>query len=73
LQPIFTNDGAYETSLSPDESKLLLRYSYKNKPWELFILTTKNAIQEQITFSTTPELMNAYYARSNKSLRRKME
>jgi hypothetical protein len=29
LQPIFTNDGAYETSLSPDESKLLLRYSYK--------------------------------------------
>jgi dipeptidyl aminopeptidase/acylaminoacyl peptidase len=36
LQPIFTNDGAYETSLSPDESKLLLRTHIKNKPWELF-------------------------------------
>ena len=60
LQPLLTKDGAYETSLSPDESKLLIRYSYKNKPWELFVADNKqNPIQEQITFSTTPEF-NAY-------------
>ncbi|MFT5252739.1 MAG: dipeptidyl aminopeptidase/acylaminoacyl peptidase [Flavobacteriales bacterium] len=60
LQPVFTNDGAYETSLSPDESKLLLRYSFKNKPWELYVADNKKkAIKEQITFSTTPEF-NSY-------------
>ena len=60
LQPLLTNDGAYETSLSPDETRLLIRYSYKNKPWELFVADNKkNPIQEQITFSTTPEF-NAY-------------
>jgi hypothetical protein len=32
---------------------------YKNKPWELLWLTTKERNQEQITFSTTPEF-NAY-------------
>ena len=46
LQPLLTKDGAYETSLSPDESKLLIRYSYKNKPWELFVADNKqNPIQ----------------------------
>jgi dipeptidyl aminopeptidase/acylaminoacyl peptidase len=60
LQPILTNDGAYETSLSPDESTLLLRYSYKNKPWELYIADNKkNPVLNQITYSTT-ESFKAY-------------
>lgn len=29
--------GSNEVSLSPDESKMLIRYSYANEPWELYI------------------------------------
>ena len=41
LQPILTKDGAHEVSLSPDESTLIVRYSYKNKPWELYVAPNK--------------------------------
>jgi dipeptidyl aminopeptidase/acylaminoacyl peptidase len=54
LQPILTKDGAHEVSLSPDESTLLVRYSFKNKPWELYFADNKkNSTLTQITFSTT--------------------
>ena len=54
LQPILTKDGANEVLLSPDEKQLLIRYSYKNKPWELYIAPNKiNTTPEQITFSTS--------------------
>jgi dipeptidyl aminopeptidase/acylaminoacyl peptidase len=54
--PILTNDGAYEVELSPDEKQLLVRYSYKNKPWELYVAENKtNPILKQITNSTTKE------------------
>ena len=53
---ILTNDGNYEVELSPDEKTLLVRYSYKNKPWELYVGANKpNAELKQITFSTTAE------------------
>jgi dipeptidyl aminopeptidase/acylaminoacyl peptidase len=53
---IVTNEGNYEVELSPDEKTLLVRYSYKNKPWELYVGANKpNAELKQITFSTTPE------------------
>ncbi|PWA05984.1 S9 family peptidase [Flavobacterium laiguense] len=56
LQPILTNDGAHEVSLSPDESTLLIRFSFKNKPWELYYADNKkNATLHQITFSTKEE------------------
>lgn len=56
LQPILTKDGAHEVSLSPDEKNLLVRYSYKNKPWELYWVSNKKASSlEQITVSTTKE------------------
>ncbi|MGC9342253.1 MAG: prolyl oligopeptidase family serine peptidase [Bacteroidales bacterium] len=29
--------GSNEVSLSPDESKIVVRYSYANEPWELYI------------------------------------
>lgn len=49
-------DGNYEVSISPDESKLAFRYSYKIKPWELFITENKKGAKiEQITKSTTEE------------------
>jgi len=60
LQPILTKDGAHEVILSPDESTLLVRYSFKNKPWELYIAENKkNTSLSQITYSTT-ESFKAY-------------
>jgi dipeptidyl aminopeptidase/acylaminoacyl peptidase len=54
LQPILTQDGAHEVSLSPDEKNVLVRYSYKNKPWELYWAANKKGSPlNQITFSTT--------------------
>jgi dipeptidyl aminopeptidase/acylaminoacyl peptidase len=56
LQPILIKDGAHEVSLSPDEKSLLVRYSFKNKPWELFMVSNKKgSALEQITYSTTKE------------------
>ena len=60
LQPLLTKDGAHEVSLSPDENTLLVRYSYKNKPWELYVAENKkNTNLSQITHSTT-EAFKAY-------------
>tara|TARA_B110000503_G_scaffold78461_1_gene120568 strand:+ start:5889 stop:8234 length:2346 start_codon:yes stop_codon:yes gene_type:complete len=56
ITPILTNDGAYEVELSPNEKHLLVRYSYKNKPWELYVADNKtNTTLKQITHSTTKE------------------
>ena len=56
MTPILTNDGAYEIELSPSEKQLLVRYSYKNKPWELYIAENKsNPTLKQITHSTSKE------------------
>ena len=60
LTPILTTNGNHEVILSPDEKHLLVNYSYKNKPWELYIAENKtNASLKQITESTT-EKFNAY-------------
>ena len=54
LQPILTKDGAHEVSMSPDEKTLLVRYSYKNRPWELYVASNKkNTNLNQITSSTS--------------------
>ncbi len=48
--------GANDVTLSPDETKLLIRYSYINKPWELFLQeNTPNAQAAQLTSSLTDE------------------
>lgn len=57
---ILMHDGAHEVVLSPDETKLLVRYSYKNKPWDLYTAENKpDAALRQITYSTT-EAFNKY-------------
>lgn len=57
---ITTMTGANEVNLSPDEKWLALRYSYSNKPWELFIQENKSGAKPiQITTSTTTEF-NSY-------------
>lgn len=54
LENILTADGAHEVQLSPDESKLLIRYSYKNIPWDLYVAENKiNTVKSRITHSTT--------------------
>lgn len=54
MHPILTKDGAHEVVLSPDESTLLVRYSYKNKPWEFYIAANKKETAlSTITHSTT--------------------
>ena len=48
--------GGNQVSLSPDEKWLAIRYSYSNKPWELYIQANKpGAIPTRITYSTTDE------------------
>jgi len=36
-QQITSMTGGYEVSLSPDEKYITYRYSYQNKPWELYV------------------------------------
>ncbi|WP_248282238.1 S9 family peptidase [Mucilaginibacter robiniae] len=48
--------GGNEVSLSSDEKWLAIRYSYSNKPWELYLQPNKaKARATQITHSTTAE------------------
>ncbi|MGA0559640.1 prolyl oligopeptidase family serine peptidase [Larkinella sp. VNQ87] len=63
-----TMTGANDVTLSPDETKLAIRYSYTNKPWELYIIdneqvpmnkgrskTTALTAPVQLTQSVTPD------------------
>lgn len=51
--------GNNEATLSPDESKIVLRYSYTNKPWELYLQDNIPTAQpQQITQSLSQEFIN---------------
>lgn len=55
-EKITSATGAHEAELSPDEKMLAYRFSYSNKPWELFLAENKvGAKAQQITNSLTPE------------------
>ena len=52
--------GANDATLSPDESKLLLRYSASTKPWELYLQENQaNSPPQPLTNSLTAEF-NGY-------------
>lgn len=54
IVPILQKDGYHEVTLSPDEKTLAVRYSYKNKPWELYIApNVSNTTLKQLTHSTS--------------------
>jgi dipeptidyl aminopeptidase/acylaminoacyl peptidase len=56
LRQITTRDGANEATVSPDGKQLAVRYSYTNKPWELYVMDNKpGARMRQLTRSTTSE------------------
>lgn len=51
-----TMPGAHEAEISPDEKTIAFRYSYSNKPWELFLMENKpGAKATQITSSLSTE------------------
>ncbi|MCB9299328.1 MAG: S9 family peptidase [Lewinellaceae bacterium] len=55
LERITTLPGNHEVSLSPDEKRLAIRYSYSNQPWELYLMeNAPGAKMERLTKSTTP-------------------
>jgi dipeptidyl aminopeptidase/acylaminoacyl peptidase len=52
--------GGHEVSVSPDEKYLAVRYSYTNKPWELYVMANEpGAEMVQLTHSTKQEF-NSY-------------
>ncbi len=56
LTQITSMVGNSEVLLSPDEKTLAIRYSFANKPWELYLQENKpGAKAEQLTHSTTKE------------------
>lgn len=64
LTPVLTKDGNHDVYVSPDEKWLAVNYSYKNKPWELYLAPLEeNSEPVQLTHSTTPEF-NQYAWRS---------
>ena len=60
MTQITSKEGNHEVTLSPDEKWLAVRYSYANKPWELYLMPNKaGAEMTQLTNSTT-EQFNSY-------------
>lgn len=56
LVQITSMKGGNEVTLSPDEKWLAIRYSYSNKPWELYVQENKpGAKAKQVTESLTEE------------------
>jgi Tol biopolymer transport system component/acetyl esterase/lipase len=55
-EKLTTMTGAHEILISPDEKNIAFRYSYSNKPWELYIMENKpGAKAVQITNSLSEE------------------
>lgn len=56
LTQLTSLEGNNKVSLSPDEKYLAIRYSFANKPWELYLQENKvGAKAEQLTYSTMQE------------------
>ena len=56
MEKITTLPGNNDVSLSPDEKWLAVRYSYSNKPWELYLMPNQpGAAMQQLTTSTTAD------------------
>jgi dipeptidyl aminopeptidase/acylaminoacyl peptidase len=54
LTEVLTNDGAFELTVSPDEKHFAYRYSFMNKPWEVFVSkSSKKRFEKQITHCTS--------------------
>ncbi|SJZ65211.1 S9 family peptidase [Sediminibacterium ginsengisoli] len=60
-EKITSMEGGYEVSMSPDEKWIAYRYSYINKPWELFVQENAPGKKPvQITDKAMSEAFKAY-------------
>lgn len=59
-EKITTLTGAHEVSLSPDEKWIAYRYSYSNKPWELYLQENKVSAKPQLITSSLTEEFKSY-------------
>jgi dipeptidyl aminopeptidase/acylaminoacyl peptidase len=58
---ITQQQGAYEVSLSPDQQWIAYRYSYTNKPWELYLQANKPGAQPvQVTDKAQSDEFRSY-------------
>ena len=56
MEQITTKDGGHQVAVSPDQRYLAVRYSFSNKPWELYLMQNKpGAAMEKLTHSLTPQ------------------
>ena len=56
MQKLTSLTGNNEVNLSPDEKYMAIRYSYTNKPWELYLKkTSANAEAKQVTSGQSSE------------------
>ena len=54
MKQITSQLGGHEVTVSPDEKSLAIRYSFTNKPWELYVMPNKaGAEMTKLTTSTT--------------------
>ncbi len=59
MQQLTTLTGNNEVNLSPDEDYMAIRYSYSNKPWELYLKKTRaGAEAKQVTSGQSAEFKN---------------
>lgn len=60
-EKITSMTGGYDVRLSPDEKWIAYRYSYINKPWELYIQENAPGKQPiQVTFKSMSDAFKAY-------------
>lgn len=60
-EKITSLDGGYEISLSPDEKYIAYRYSYINKPWELYVQENMPGKKpRQLTFEAASDSFRTY-------------
>jgi dipeptidyl aminopeptidase/acylaminoacyl peptidase len=60
MKQITSLKGGHEVTVSPDEKQLAVRYSYSNRPWELYLMPNEQGAEmSQLTQSTTEEF-NSY-------------
>ncbi len=60
ITPILSRPGYYEVSISPDEKNLAYRYSFKNKPWELYTCQTISTAKETQLTRSTSKMFDSY-------------
>ncbi len=54
MERITYQPGNHNVTISPDEKWLAIRYSFSNKPWELYLMPNRpGATMQQLTISTT--------------------